>query len=113
MTPVWNILEISVATPLSSDRELVERFRQGDPEAFTTLYRAHSPAVYRFAFHMTADPIKGNNLLGKSMSPSIRSAVTAHKRLYSVVRIFQLFSSTIDKNERGLRSLQWTMAGVR
>jgi RNA polymerase sigma-70 factor, ECF subfamily len=57
MNPAGNILEITV-TPPSSDRELLGRFRQGDREAFTALYRAHSPAVFRFAFHMTADGAK-------------------------------------------------------
>jgi RNA polymerase sigma-70 factor (ECF subfamily) len=36
----------------------MERFRAGDREAFTSLYRAHHRAVFRFAFHMTADSVK-------------------------------------------------------
>ncbi|MES1257272.1 MAG: sigma-70 family RNA polymerase sigma factor [Acidobacteriota bacterium] len=40
------------------NRELLKRFRAGDREAFTAVYRAHHPAVFRFALHMTADPIK-------------------------------------------------------
>jgi RNA polymerase sigma factor (sigma-70 family) len=40
-----------------SDSELVSRFRRGDREAFPGLYRAHSPAVFRYALHMTADRI--------------------------------------------------------
>src|SRR5690242_1404163 len=39
----------------SSDRDLVTRFRAGDREAFTVLYRTHYPAVFRFALHMTGD----------------------------------------------------------
>jgi RNA polymerase sigma-70 factor, ECF subfamily len=39
----------------SSDRQLIELFRKGDRDAFTALYRAHSPAVFRFALHMSAD----------------------------------------------------------
>jgi RNA polymerase sigma-70 factor (ECF subfamily) len=35
--------------------ELIRRFREGDREAFTTLYRVHHPAVFRFALHMTGD----------------------------------------------------------
>ena len=35
--------------------ELMRRFREGDREAFTTLYRLHHPSVFRFAMHMTAD----------------------------------------------------------
>src|SRR5437667_3504728 len=38
-----------------SDRCLTERFRKGDRDAFTTLYRTHYPAVFRFAFYMTGD----------------------------------------------------------
>lgn len=42
----------------SIDRDLMERFRNGDRDAFTALYRAHSPAVFRFALHMTGDRAK-------------------------------------------------------
>ena len=38
-----------------SDRELVDRFRNGDREAFAILYRTHHPAVFRFALYMTGD----------------------------------------------------------
>jgi len=38
--------------------ELIRQFRGGDREAFTTLYRLHQPAVFRFALHMTGDRIK-------------------------------------------------------
>ena len=37
------------------DRDLLLRFRDGDREAFTVLYRAHFPAVFRFALYMTGD----------------------------------------------------------
>lgn len=40
------------------DRDLLRRFLQGDREAFTTLYRAHFPAVFRFALYMTGDQIR-------------------------------------------------------
>jgi RNA polymerase sigma-70 factor (ECF subfamily) len=35
--------------------ELIRRFRNGDKEAFTALYRQHHPSVFRFALHMTGD----------------------------------------------------------
>jgi RNA polymerase sigma factor (sigma-70 family) len=38
-----------------SDRDLVDRFRQGDREAFAALYDRYFHAVYRFAFYMTND----------------------------------------------------------
>lgn len=56
----WN----SVASPaaigagmesLDRDAELLERFRAGDRDAFTVLYRAHQTSVFRFALAMTAD----------------------------------------------------------
>jgi RNA polymerase sigma-70 factor (ECF subfamily) len=37
------------------NRDLLRRFLAGDRDAFTEVYRAHSPAVFRFALHMTAD----------------------------------------------------------
>jgi RNA polymerase sigma factor (sigma-70 family) len=40
------------------DRDPVARFRAGDREAFTLIYRLHSPAVFRFAMHMTGDRMK-------------------------------------------------------
>jgi RNA polymerase sigma-70 factor, ECF subfamily len=42
----------------SGDRDLIQRFRAGDREALTVIYRVHSPAVYRFALHMTGDRMK-------------------------------------------------------
>ena len=39
----------------SSDRDLIERFRGGDREAFTAIYRAHYAAVFGFVWHMTGD----------------------------------------------------------
>jgi RNA polymerase sigma-70 factor (ECF subfamily) len=44
------------------DRDLVERFRGGDREAFQELYRAHFPAVFRFAFYMTGDRIRAGEI---------------------------------------------------
>jgi RNA polymerase sigma-70 factor (ECF subfamily) len=44
------------------DRVLVERFRAGDRDAFTMLYRAHFPSVYRFAFYMTGDRIRAGEI---------------------------------------------------
>jgi RNA polymerase sigma-70 factor, ECF subfamily len=40
------------------NRDLLKRFRAGDREAFTTVYRDHHPAVFRFALHMTGDRTK-------------------------------------------------------
>lgn len=40
------------------DRDLVERFRGGDREAFAELYRAHFPAVFRFVLSMTGDRVR-------------------------------------------------------
>lgn len=62
MTSAWNMVETAVALSLGSDRELMERFRRGDREAFTALYRAHSPGVFRFALHMTGDHTKATEI---------------------------------------------------
>ena len=40
----------------------MRRFRAGDRDAFTGIYRAHSPAVHRFALHMTGDPGKATEV---------------------------------------------------
>ena len=39
----------------SHEAELMERFRSGDRDAFTAVYRKEHPAVFRFALHMTSD----------------------------------------------------------
>jgi RNA polymerase sigma-70 factor, ECF subfamily len=62
-----NILELptfAAAIPLHliSDAALIEQFRAGDRDAFTALYSSHYPAVFRFAFHMTADREKATEL---------------------------------------------------
>jgi len=40
------------------DRDLLARFREGDREAFTLLYKMHSPGVFRFVLHMCGDGMK-------------------------------------------------------
>jgi RNA polymerase sigma-70 factor (ECF subfamily) len=42
----------------SDDRDLLARFRAGDRDAFTLVYRLQSPAVFRFALHMAGDRMK-------------------------------------------------------
>ena len=41
---------------------LVERFRNGDRDAFAALYQEHYPAVFRFALYMTGDRIVAGEL---------------------------------------------------
>jgi RNA polymerase sigma-70 factor (ECF subfamily) len=40
------------------DRDLLKRFRAGDRDAFTELYRTHHKPVFRFALLMTGDDVK-------------------------------------------------------
>jgi RNA polymerase sigma-70 factor (ECF subfamily) len=44
------------------DRDLLRRFCGGDREAFTALYRAHFPAVFRFVLYMTGDRIEAGEI---------------------------------------------------
>jgi len=44
------------------DRDLLRRFCGGDREAFTALYRAHFPAVFRFALYMTGDRVQAGEI---------------------------------------------------
>jgi len=64
---LWNFARIAIAIRSDRDmldfdrvrnRELLKRFRAGDRDAFTTVYRAQYPGVFRFALHMTADRCK-------------------------------------------------------
>lgn len=47
----------------SRDRELVERFRGGDRDAFAELYRAQYPGVFRFALYMTGDRTRAGEIV--------------------------------------------------
>lgn len=42
--------------------ELIRRFREGDRDAFTTLYRLNHPSVFRFALHMTGDRMRAEEV---------------------------------------------------
>lgn len=53
--PAINVREFVEDSGRTADRELVNRFRGGDREAFTTLYGAHHAAVFRFALYMTGN----------------------------------------------------------
>ncbi len=44
------------------DSELLKRFRSGDRDAFTLLYRTHQTAVFRFALLMTGDHAKATEV---------------------------------------------------
>jgi RNA polymerase sigma-70 factor (ECF subfamily) len=44
------------------DCDLLQRFSEGDREAFTALYRAHFPAVFRFVLYMTGDRIEAGEI---------------------------------------------------
>jgi len=46
----------------SRDRDLLGRFRAGDRDAFTAIYRANQTAVFRFALHMTGDRMKATEV---------------------------------------------------
>lgn len=62
----WNFDRAAAAIPADAgmmespdrDSDLLKRFRGGDREAFTVLYRVHQAAVFRFAMLMTGDENK-------------------------------------------------------
>jgi RNA polymerase sigma-70 factor (ECF subfamily) len=59
-TTAGNLLErtanpAAIPAHVSADIRLIERFREGERDAFAEIYRVHHPAVFRFAFYMTAD----------------------------------------------------------
>jgi RNA polymerase sigma-70 factor, ECF subfamily len=55
-TPAEQVAQMSGSTSAGRrDRDLLQRFRAGDREAFAEIYRSHRRAVYRFALLMTAD----------------------------------------------------------
>ncbi len=50
--------DANMPEPSTRDGDLLRRFREGDREAFTIIYRAHQNAVFRFAMFMTGDSAK-------------------------------------------------------
>jgi RNA polymerase sigma factor (sigma-70 family) len=56
------IVDTFVAVERNTPGTLAEQFRAGDREAFTEIYRANHPAVFRFALNMTGDRIKAGEL---------------------------------------------------
>lgn len=50
-------MSAAIQVRVIDDRTLIDRFKAGDREAFAAIYREHQAAVFRFAFHMTADTI--------------------------------------------------------
>jgi len=60
-TPVAAIAAY-VRVESSLDSSVIELFRAGDRDAFTAVYRAHHAEVFRFAFHMTADPASASEI---------------------------------------------------
>jgi len=66
VAPFWNYpgaarairADANMPEPSIRDGDLMKRFREGDREAFTLLYRAHQNAVFRFAMFMTGDHAK-------------------------------------------------------
>jgi RNA polymerase sigma-70 factor (ECF subfamily) len=57
MSEFWN--SAPFANAITVNGHMADSRQAGrDPEAFTALYRAHSPAVFRFALHMTGDRMK-------------------------------------------------------
>jgi RNA polymerase sigma factor (sigma-70 family) len=58
-----NTVESHMTEPVHRlERDLVERFRAGDREAFSMLYRQHFPAVFRFALYMTGDRMRAGEI---------------------------------------------------
>jgi RNA polymerase sigma-70 factor (ECF subfamily) len=50
-------MSAAIQVRVIDDRTLIDRFKAGDREALAAIYREHQAAVFRFAFHMTADTI--------------------------------------------------------
>ncbi len=46
----------------TSDEDLLKRYRAGEREAFTLVYRTHQAAVFRFAALMTGDQMKAGDV---------------------------------------------------
>lgn len=57
------------------DEVLVERIRQGDDAALTTLYRRHVEAIYRFVLAQVRDPADAEDLTSETFARMLRGLV--------------------------------------
>lgn len=55
-------LAFDPSMPVDADHAELRRARNGDEQAFTSLYRRHSPAVYRFAWLLTGSESLANDV---------------------------------------------------
>jgi len=51
--------------PGTSDRELIQRFQQGDPEALGELYDRHQESIFKFILVRVSDPQTAEDLTGE------------------------------------------------
>lgn len=58
----WSDSASRPVTDLDRDLEIVERHRQGDPEAFAEVYRRHEETVYNVALRLSGDPFDAADL---------------------------------------------------
>lgn len=77
----------------TSDEELYRRMRKGDRDAFATLYERRSPALYRYALHMSGSSVTAeevaHEVFVQLMGPALRfdeSRGTLESYLYGVAR---------------------------
>ncbi|HLK40852.1 MAG TPA: sigma-70 family RNA polymerase sigma factor [Polyangiaceae bacterium] len=56
-----------------TDRELADRAREGDEQAFAELVRRHHPRVHRLAAHMLRDPIEAEDVAQETFIRAYRA----------------------------------------
>lgn len=66
------VLSAAIPQPDSQLGSLVARLRQGDPEAFSEIYRRTQPSLYRFALAMTGSPATAEEALQETYLRLIR-----------------------------------------
>lgn len=69
---------------LGRDRDLVERYQAGDPEAFDDLYRRYFDRLHRFCMRHTSDAHEAEEVAQEAFVKALRSmhSLTGERRFY-------------------------------
>ena len=100
--------------PESDDRELLERFVQGDPAAFESLFRSHQAEVFRWVVRVVRDPGAAEDVLvdaflrayrGRARFDSSRSFGAWMRRIAT--------NAALDRLRTRRREARWSAADER
>ena len=86
---------------LGRDRDLVERFQQGDPDAFDDLYRRYFDRLHRFCMRHTRDTHEAEEVAQEAFVKALRSmhSLRGERRFYPWMTVIAK-RITIDRHRK-------------